>query len=65
MTLRYLVTGDAQTTISASYRMSKSSVSRIVRETSDAVWNTLRENGFLKAPQNKSDWVSVAKDFEK
>ena len=39
VTLRYLLTGDAQTTIAASYRMSRSSVSRIIKETSDALWS--------------------------
>lgn len=65
VTLRYLVTGDAQTTIAASYRMSKSSVSRIVRETSDALWSGLLENGYLNAPQSESDWLAIADDFEK
>lgn len=65
VTLRYLVTGDAQTTIAASYRMSKSSVSRIVRETSDALWSGLLENGYLNAPQSESDWLAIADDFER
>lgn len=65
VTLRYLVTGDAQSTIAASYRMSKSSVSRIVKETADALWNGLLENGYLKAPRNESDWLAISEDFER
>ena len=37
VTLRYLVTCDAQTTISPSFRISKTSVGRIVKETSQAL----------------------------
>ena len=53
VTLRYLVTGDVQTTMAASYRISRSSVSRIVKETSDTLWSGLLENAYLKAPQNE------------
>ena len=65
VTLRYLVTGDAQTTIAASYRMSKSSVSRIVRETTDAIWSGLLENGFLKAPESENELLAIADEFER
>ena len=63
--LRYLVTGDAQTTIAASYRMSKTSVGRIIKETSQAIWDVLLEEGYLKVPQSSSDWEKVAQDFER
>ena len=38
VTLRYLVTGDAQCTIAASYRMSPSTIGRIITETCSALW---------------------------
>ena len=50
VTLRYLATGDAQTTIAASYRMSKTSVSRIVKETTEVIWTELFKAGYLKVP---------------
>ena len=65
VTLRYLVTGDAQTTIAAIYRMSRSSVSRIIKETSDALWSALVDNGYSKAPEKESDWLAIADDFER
>ena len=64
VTLRYLVTGDAQTTIAASYRMSKTSVSRIIKETTNVIWDVLMEAGYLKVPQNENDWREVAEEFE-
>ena len=48
MTLRYLVTGDAQTTIAASYRRSKTSVHRIIKETIKVIFDELLQAGFLK-----------------
>ena len=37
VTLRYPVTGDAQSTIASSYRISKTSISRIILETCEAL----------------------------
>ena len=37
VTLRYLFTGDAQSTIASSYRISKTSISRIILETCEAL----------------------------
>ncbi len=64
VTLRYLVTGDAQTTIAASYRMNKTSVSRIIKETTDVIWDVLMKAGYLKVPKNENDWREVAEEFE-
>ena len=64
VTLRYLVTGDAQTTISASYRISKTSISRIVRETSEALWEALSSQGYLKVPGSEAGWIAIADQFE-
>lgn len=63
-TLRYLVTGDAQSTISASYRISKTSISRIIKETTDAIWNVLLLKGFLKVPCDEKEWMEIAAQFE-
>ena len=60
VTLRYLVTGDAQSTIADSYRMGKTTVSRIVKETSDVLWNQLLEKGFLRAPKTEEEWTEIA-----
>ena len=45
VTLHCLVTGDAQSTILLSYRISKTLVSRIIKETTDASWKVLSEGG--------------------
>ena len=64
VTLRYLVTGDAQVTIAASYRMSPSVVGRIISETCGAIWDALNDEGYIKPPNSEDEWKQVAKDFE-
>ena len=64
VTLRYLVTGDAQCTVAVSYRSSPSSVSRNITETSDAIWTSLKTMHYLDCPSNVSKWKMVAQEFE-
>ena len=64
VTLRYLVTGDAFNTIGNSYRMSGTTVGRIVRETCDILWKVLLEKGFLNVPTTQDEWRQVAEEFE-
>ena len=45
-TLRYCVTGDARTTTAASYRVSRSTVCRIITEMCYAIWTALIRAGF-------------------
>ena len=53
VTLRHLVTVSAQSNISLSYRISKTSVNRIIKETTDALWKVLSKRGFIKAPSSE------------
>ena len=64
VTLRYLVTGDAQSTIAAIYRISPSSVANIISDTSTAIWETFSEKGYLKYPENEQKWRFIAQEFE-
>ncbi|XP_046862581.1 uncharacterized protein LOC124456087 [Xenia sp. Carnegie-2017] len=61
VTLRYLATGDAHTTIAANYRMSSTTVGRIIYETCNALWDKLKEMGFMKTPCTESDWKKYLK----
>ena len=65
VTLRYLVTGDSHTTISASYRISQASISRIISETSGVLWDVMIEHGYLKPPQSEEEWRRIADCFQK
>ena len=44
--LRYLVTRDALVTIAVSYRISPTSVGRIIKETTGGIWDVLLEKEF-------------------
>ena len=63
ITLRYLATGDAQFTIASSYRVSPTTVSRIIRETTNVIWDVLCEKGYLSTPSTQEKWVEIAQEF--
>ena len=63
VTLRYLVTGDAQVTIAASYRISPSTIGRIIKETCKVLWDVLEAKGFLNVPQTEEQWKKISHDF--
>ena len=65
VTLRYLVTGDAQVTIGSSYRISPTSMGRLISETTVVIWDVLLELGYLKVPSTEQEWRLIAKVFEK
>ena len=63
VTLRYLVTGDSHGTIGLSYRMSPTTVGRIVFEACVTIWKTLLEQNYLKIPFD-DDWMRISAEFE-
>ena len=60
---RFLSTGDAQQTISHSYRLGKTTVFNIIYETCDAIWDVLGGE-LIKTPTQSDDWRDVAQEFE-
>ena len=61
VTLRYLATGDAKSTIALSYRISPTTVGRIVDETCKVVWMVLLERNYLSVPNSQAAWKTIAK----
>lgn len=60
--LRYLASGDCMSTISFAFRVGLNTVSKIVAETCEAIWITLKEKVF---PEISEDlWIKKAIDFE-
>ena len=53
VTLRYLASGESQQLLSWSYRIGRSTVSKIIRETSKAIWDILSPV-YLKSPSSES-----------
>ncbi len=64
VTLRYLATGDSHATIAASYRMSATTVGRIISETCTVLWDRLKEAGFISNPSTATAWKKIANEFE-
>lgn len=62
LTLRYLASGDSQQSLTFSFRMSASSVSNIIRETTVVIWEKLAE--YVKAPRSAHDWLMIEKEFK-
>ena len=44
--------------------MSDTTVGRIVKEACKAIWDALKENGFLATPETTTQWRELANDFE-
>lgn len=62
ITLRYLASGDSMTSISYAYRIGHNTVSKIISETCEAIWNTLKDTVFLN--DNPQNWQKIANEFE-
>lgn len=61
VTLRLLATGDSQQTVGFSFRMAKSTVHQIVKETCDALIEALRD---LIPEPCEASWKRIAEKFE-
>ena len=64
VTLRYLSTGDAQITLAACYRISPAVVGRVIKETTEAIWNNLKERKFIDPPTHPGSWLEIANEFD-
>lgn len=63
VTLRYLAEGEAQQSQAFNFRMGKTTVSNIVRETCEAIWTVLNPT-YLKTPKSSEEWKKIADGFE-
>ncbi|XP_067209999.1 uncharacterized protein [Linepithema humile] len=60
--LRYLSSGDSMVSISYAFRVGHNTVSQIVSETCDVIWDILKDMVFLKATED--NWRKIADEFE-
>lgn len=63
VTLRYLATGNSQQSIAESYRLSKSTVCRIISETCEAIFLTLQDE--YLAPPTSGNFAEIKDSFWK
>ena len=59
VTLRFLATGNSQISLSFNFRIGRATVSHIVHETCQLLWNVLL-NEFLKFPTTEEEWKSIS-----
>ena len=55
--------GDSQQSFSFSFRMGKTTVSKIVTETSNVIYQVLKEK-YLSAPLTKEEWLKISQEFK-
>ena len=63
VTLRYVATGDAQQSLSFAFRLGKATISKIVSETTKAIYDGLSAK-YLSSPKSSNDWLKISKTFE-
>lgn len=61
ITLRYLAAGGPLSSLIYSYRLGQSTLSKIVRETTLAIWKALKDE-FLRPP-TRDEWKEIAANF--
>ena len=63
ITVRFLASDESQQSLSLSYRMGKSTVSYIIRETCDAIYSVLSPM-HLQPPTSQEHWLTLSNQFE-
>ncbi|XP_012542612.3 protein ALP1-like [Monomorium pharaonis] len=63
ITLRYLALGDNMKSLSYAFRIAHNTISKIVSETCNAIWNGLKLFVFLE--DNEENWKSIANEFQR
>ena len=63
LTLRYLASGESQQSLSFSFRMRRTTLGQILSETSDAIFQSLKEP-YIKCPNSPEDWKAISQKFE-
>ena len=63
VTLRYLASTDSQISLYFSYRIGRSTLSSILKETCDVIYEALVLD-YLRPPASVEDWMKIAQEFE-
>lgn len=65
VTLKYIFAGTSQIDLAGMFRISPTSISRIINESSAALWNVLLAEKYISHPENEAEWREVANEFER
>ena len=64
LTIRFLATGNSQASLSFNYRLGRSTVCTIVRETCSVIWKVLSPV-FVRLPSSEDEWKGISDGFYK
>ena len=64
ITIRFLATGNSQASMSFNFRVGRSTICEIVKETSEAIWSVLQPL-YVKHPTTDEEWIGISNQFEK
>ena len=62
ITLRFLASGESQTSLSYYFKIGKATVCGIVKEACEAIWTPLQD--YVPPLQTPEDWLNISRDFE-
>ena len=65
LTLHYLASGESRQSLSFSYRVGLTTVHKIIGEVTEAIWSTLLNAGYIKAPESANERETIADEFER
>ena len=62
LTLRYLATGDSQQSQSFYFRIGRATVSKIIRDTCNKLWQCLQPE-YVSVPSTEDQWKAISNEF--
>ncbi len=62
ITLRYFASGVSRRVIEELFRAPSPTISKIVAETAEAIWN-VQQPEYIKCPSTEEEWLQIAKGF--
>ncbi|XP_047132525.1 putative nuclease HARBI1 [Hydra vulgaris] len=65
VTLRYIFGGTSQIDLAGMFRISPTSIGRIINETSIAIWTILLSKEYISYPKSENEWKFIANEFER
>ncbi|XP_064462305.1 uncharacterized protein LOC135372766 [Ornithodoros turicata] len=63
ITLRYLATGETQSSLEGNFRVARNTISMIIADVCKAIYKALRED-YVMVPKTQEEWCGVANRFQ-
>ena len=63
LTLRHLVTGESQISLSLQFRIGRQTISKIISKTCKAIYDAIVAK-YVNTPSSQKDWLAISQQFE-